>query len=264
MFYAALAFGLLLATGFYPLGRAWRAARGTTVRHAVAWAACAWAAWVAAACLGADARLARYLALCLTGCAGVAVLGARRPIFAAWNFVVLSLWAVLLWPVVEGLGEPRLNIFLVTLLSAALFVGTANYLPTRLGATALAAAAACAVEIAGLPRGIDAQAWVRCDAAALALLAVAPWLGLAAARRRRVMDEFDREWLEFRDRFGAVWALPARDQFNRASANGGWGVALEWGGARPAGDADAVRRAEALAGLRAVLKRFAAEEDGAA
>ena len=259
MLYAALALGLLLATGFYPLWRAWRAGRGTTVRPAVAWTACAWAAWLAAACLGSDAGLARYLALCLTGCAGVAVLGARRPIVAAWNFVVLSLWVVLLWPVAEGLGEPRLNVFVLTLLSAATAVGVLNYLPTRLAPAVLLAGGACAVEVAVVLKALDATRWDG-DAPALAALAVAPWLGLAAARRRTSKDELDREWLDFRDRFGAVWALPARDQFNRASANGGWGVILDWTGARPAGDPAAVRQMEALAGLRGVLKRFAADE----
>jgi hypothetical protein len=133
-----------------------------------------------------------------------------------------------------------------------------NYLPTRLAAAVLPAGAACALELAVALKGID-PGW---SPYALALLAVAPWLGLAAARRRTPNgDEIDREWLDFRDRFGAVWALPAWDQFNRASANAGWGVVLGWGGTRPAGDPAAARPAEALAGLRAVLKRFAASDE---
>ncbi len=105
LLYAALS--LLLLTGFYPLWRAWRANRRTTLRHAIGWSAAAWTAWVGAAGLGPDTELARYLALALTGCAGVAVLGARRPIVAAWNFVVASLLVVLLWPVVERMGDLR-------------------------------------------------------------------------------------------------------------------------------------------------------------
>ncbi len=101
------ALSLLLLTGFYPLWRAWRANRRTTLRHAIGWSTATWAAWVGAAGLGPDAALVRYLALALTGCAGVAVLGARRPIVAAWNFVVASLLVVLLWPVVERMGDLR-------------------------------------------------------------------------------------------------------------------------------------------------------------
>ena len=79
-------------------------------------------------------------------------------------------------------------------------------------------------------KGID-KTWA--DPAALALFAAAPWLGLAALRRRPAADNFNREWLAFRDRFGMVWALPARDQFNREAVNGKWGVVLDWNGWRP-------------------------------
>src|SRR6516225_8638116 len=99
--------GLILASGAYPLAIAWRANRATTLRHALVWACAAGVAWVLAFFL-ADyysdnaARLARYVALCLTSCAAVAVLGARRPGVTAWNFVVLGLLAVHLLPVAEG------------------------------------------------------------------------------------------------------------------------------------------------------------------
>jgi hypothetical protein len=249
----------------YPLWRAWRTNQRTTLRHAIAWAVCAWLAWIAAAFLGADDRsaryfgLGRYLALVLTGCTGVAVLGARRPVMTAWNFVVVALLAVLLWPLAEGMGEPRWNALVLTLLAAALVVGLLNYLPTRLAAATVAAAAACAVEACSVLKWLDPVALKWLDPAALALLAVAPWLGLTFVRRRgSITDAMDREWLQFRDRFGAVWALPARDQFNRAAAHAGWGVVLGWGGVRPAG----AQSAEALAGLRAVLRRFRTDEDG--
>ncbi len=199
------------------------------------WAGCAWAAWVAAAWVGAawpgvDMRLSRYVALCLTGCAGVAVLGARRPVAGAWNFVVASLLVVLLWAVAEGWGDPRLNVFNATFLSAALAVGMLNYLPTRTAAAVLPVGAACAVEFCIVLHGLEPARW---DPFCLALLAVAPWLGLAALRHRPPpAAAFDREWRDFRDRFGAVWGLPARDQFNRAAAHAGWGVVLEWQGLR--------------------------------
>jgi hypothetical protein len=62
--------------------------------------------------------------------------------------------------------------------------------------------------------------------------------------------------LDFRNRFGGLWALRVRDQFNRAAANAGWPVALRWGGLRSVGyDDDAP-----LKGLRALLKRFGPEE----
>ena len=260
MLYAGL--GLLLVTGSYPLLQAWRAARRTTLRHTIAWAATAWLAWclaafASAAWPAADPRLSRFFALCLSGCAGVAVLGARRPIVGAWDFVAASLFAVLAWPAAEGWGEPRLNLFNVAFLAAALAVGTLNYLPTRTAAAAVPAGAACALAFCVVVKAVRPELW---DPVCIALMAVAPWLGLAAVRRpTRPADAFDREWLAFRDGFGALWALPARDQFNRASANGGWGVVLDWHGLRPTANAPP---AEALAGLRGVLKRFGPREEG--
>ncbi|HEY2104493.1 MAG TPA: hypothetical protein VGH29_01830, partial [Candidatus Binataceae bacterium] len=155
-------------------------------------------------------------------------MGARRPGAAAWNFVVAGLLAVLLLPVAIQLGEVHLNAVDATFLSGALAVGLLNHLPTRFADVMLPVGVACALEITMLLgiQGVD-EAWA--DSAALALLAAAPWLGLAAARRRNLaISELDREWLAFRDRFGMVWALPARDQLNRAAANGKWGVVLDW------------------------------------
>src|SRR5438067_11945386 len=143
--------GLALLAGAYPLCRALRASRQTTLRQAVLWGACAWAAWLAvpaAAALGrvAEGEFGRHLALCLTGCAGVAVLGARRPGVGAWNFVVFGLLAVLLLPQAEGLvtgAALHLDTFRTVFLAATLAVGILNYLPTRLGVAALLTAVGC-------------------------------------------------------------------------------------------------------------------------
>src|SRR5207248_7519218 len=98
----------LFLAGSVPLARAWKANRGTTLLHALAWSWVAWLAWAAAA--AADvltspdiADLCRYVALSFTACAGVAVLGARRPGVAAWNFVVAGLLAIMLLPLAENL-----------------------------------------------------------------------------------------------------------------------------------------------------------------
>src|ERR1017187_10383750 len=96
---------ILIVSGAVPIGRAIWANRGTSLLHALVWAMIAWLMWgVAFLCddlEGAAVQPVRYCALCLTGCAGVAVLGARRPHVFAWNFVVLCLFAVMGWPLVE-------------------------------------------------------------------------------------------------------------------------------------------------------------------
>src|SRR5437764_1451598 len=141
--------GLILLTGAYPLWQVWRVNRRTTLVQAVYWTVFAWAAWVGTlAWPGSGTPSLRYLALSLTGCAGVAVLGARRPVVHAWNFVVLSLLAVLLLPIAESLlgdlqfSEPRL-----LFLAAVVAVGVLNYLPTRLGLAAAGLGIASGMEI---------------------------------------------------------------------------------------------------------------------
>jgi hypothetical protein len=265
-----LAWAVLVA-GAYPLGRAWWANRRTTLLQALHWALGAWAAWAA---LGAGELLApdrdwaapRYLALCLTGCAAVAVLGARRPGAAAWNFVVLGLLAVFLLPVAEGWGRPRLGWANTAFLAGTLAVGVLNYLPTRMGLAALLALTGCAVEVLKVVPA-TAERWADSPAGAM-LLALVPWTGLA---QLRLSDPpaaaFDQAWLDFRDRFGLVWGQRLREQFNRAAANAGWPVYLRWGGLRlrpgQALPGPAVQR-ELLTTLRALLKRFGPESAGEA
>jgi hypothetical protein len=253
---------LLLLGGFYPLWRGWQAVRGTPLPWAVAWAVLAWGGWLTAAGVGwlrgSAADSCGYVALCLTACAGVAVLGARRPGAGAWNFVVLGLLAALLRPFAEGFGELRLEPAHLVFLSFVLAVGTVNYLPTRNGLPVLALAGGWGLELARLAGdGLGSEAQL----AGRLLLAAAPWLALVLARRRaRPASAVDELWLCFRDRFGLVWGQRARDQFNRAAANAGWAVTLGWGGLHVPEEGKVPEEAQVLALLRGVLKRFGPEQ----
>jgi hypothetical protein len=231
--------------GLYPLFRAWRATGGTPLRHSVAWASAAWGAGCLCAVAG-ESRAVCYLALCLTACAGVAVLGARRPGAGAWNFVVGGLLLALCRPFLEGQGTLRLEGAHLFFLAAALAVGLGNYLPTRQAPTAVVLGTWCALELARIE--VPGR---------MLLLAIVPWLGLLAARRRPD-DSLDATWRAFRDRFGFVWAQRLRDQFNRAAANAGLGVVLGWSGLRTLSGSPA-EQAQLLATLRALLKRFESE-----
>jgi hypothetical protein len=265
---------LVLMTGAWPLWRAWRANRQTSLLHAINWTIGAWAVWCWALGMTASSSegagfLARYLALCLTGCAGVAVLGARRPILGPWNFVLLSLLAVLLLPLAQGelLGGPlQLGLPHTLFLAGTLAVTVLNYLPTRMAPAALLLAAAGAGELLSLvgpETGASPPEAVHLISRLL--LALVPWVAYARWRRRRpAATEFDRLWLDFRDRFGLVWGQRLRDQFNRAAANAGWPVHLRWRGLRLLSGAslpDAAMQAAIVAGLRALLTRFGPEGD---
>lgn len=249
-----------LATGsmvlaLVPFAMAWRANRATTLRQPLLWALMAWFAWLVA--VGgrvfraeADQTLTTYLALCLTGCSGIAVLGARRPGVSAWNFVVVGLLAVLTLPILQGLGEVRLEPAQAGFLAATIAISLLNYLPTRLAWGAVCVGLGCGSELAR-PWGWDAPAWL-----GTFMLALAPWLAwLGLTIRRTPRSAFDRMWLSYRDRFGFVWGQRMREQFNRAAHHAGWPVELRWSGLRPPTDS-----AEMLATLRAVLKRFGPDE----
>ena len=239
----SLTWNLALLLGFYPLFAAWRSSAGSTIRHALGWAVVAWAVWCVA-----DSPEWRYVALSLTACAGIAVLGARRPGAGAWHFVVGGLLVTLLLPLLMGLGELRLQREQVWFLGAVLLVGVANYLPTRLFVPAALLLAWCALELAVV------VGWREPVAVEPLLLLAAPW-GAWLVRPSARLTAFDRAWWVFRHRFGFLWSERMRDQFNRAADNASLGVALGRGGlVGQTPDEETRRRAETL--LAALLGRF--------
>lgn len=262
---------LFFLTGTYPLARAIEANRRTALAHALAWTVAAWVAWMTAfladvLCSQETARSTRYVALCMTGCAGVAVLGARRPGVTPWNFVVIGLLAVLLAPLAESLvaGKelvlegPRLFF-----LSATLVVGILNYLPTRLGPAALLLGVPLALEGALLAGSVSgSQRFEAYRPLALLLLSAAPWAAFERLRHRPApLTQFDLLWLDFRDRFGLVWSQRLRDQFNHSAQHAGWPVILRWRGLRLTDHLPAPNvQDEMVVVLRALLKRFGTPE----
>jgi hypothetical protein len=257
---------LLLLAGLFPLAKALRANRSTTLRQPLMWGFGAWLAWIGVAWLrvwrpGGEEHLTTYGALCLTGCAGIAVFGARRPGAAAWNFVVVGLLAVLGLPIFNGMGELRLEAAQQIFLAGTLLVSVLNYLPTRLGPQAVVVAAGCGWEMLRLEGWIAPThlPWL-----SLFLLALTPWAAwIALASRAPRPSETDRLWLAYRDRFGLVWGQRMREQFNRAAHHAGWPVELRWNGLHQTAVGPPPDPAALAATLRAVLKRFGPESENA-
>jgi hypothetical protein len=256
--------GLLLLSAGWPFWRLWQANRHTALAHTVLWAGAAWVAWslnIWLRVLGPPSRFAMYLALCLTACAVVALLGARRPGVVAWNLVVAGLLAVTLMPVAQrhlAGGTLTLDVLQMLLLASILAVGLINYLPTRVAAAAALLFFGCLWNLWGLGQ----EEPIKAPARPIAEFAVgcAPWLACLTTRRPVVKDSaFDRLWLAFRDRFGLVWSQRVREQFNRSAANSGWPVILTWKGLRrkpgTAGPDSSVPE-QMLDTLHALLKRF--------
>jgi hypothetical protein len=215
----------MLATGVWPWWTGWRANRGWSIEHAIGWGLAAWASWGVAAFRQGEA--ADFIALALTGAAGVAAFGARRPHVGAWNFVVLGLVSVMLLPLIENwvLGARSLDGLRQFFLVATLALVVSNYLPTRFWFPSLVLGSACAVVAAHRLR----PEWDCAFAAEYARLCIllTPWIAWCFASRANA-ESLNARWLEFRDRYGLVWAQRVREQFNRSAHHAGWATILTW------------------------------------
>jgi hypothetical protein len=263
---------LVFLSCVYPFWRAWRANRQTSLLHAAYWAISAWLAWtVLAFCPEYSSQrtavVGSYIALCLTGCAGVAVLGARRPGVLAWNFVVVGLLAVNLLPFAEGLvlGTGfNLDWLRALCVAATVFVGVLNYLPTRLApAAVLLLVGSCLVALGLHSPSSSVETTSRYLRTGWLALAFVPWLAFAAlAGTPPAASEFDAIWIDYRNRFGFLWGQRLREQFNRSAANLGWPVILRWQGLRLVSGStapDAAAQATMVNTLHALMKRFGPE-----
>jgi hypothetical protein len=258
---------LVFLAGAFPLDRAWRANRRTSLFSMMNWTIVAWLTWSWALALaskpGKDLALARYLALGATGAALIAVLGARWPGARAWNSVVLGYVAVTLLPPAEDFlkGAPlQLDWWEAGVPAMALAIGVLNYLPTLLGPAAVMVGLAGAVEIL-LLTGSDTLIETLTKVAPLSrwLLVLAPWAAYAAIRWQAPAAPVDRLWLDFRNRFGLVWGQRLREQFNQSATHADWPVRLYWQGVRGRPGAprpDPETQAAIEATLRALMKRF--------
>ena len=250
--------------------RLWIDNRQTSLSHAVVWALLAWIAWIFTLPLepiGSEPGVFIYLALALTGCAGIAVLGARRPGLTMWNAVVAGLLLVELLPVAESLAKQRefqVDVPRLIILAGACFIALINYLPTRAFAGVLSLAIGCGCEWFRLKNAHEG-AQRQLDALGRAALAATP-AAIMLVRSGwpiRSKHEFDRLWLTFRDRFGVVWGQRLREQFNQSAKHAKWDVALSWlglrtipGEARPQLDQMAAMQDT----LGALMKRFGKPE----
>lgn len=248
---------LAVGAGVVPSIVAWRANGTTTLRPTIAWSAAAWFAWGFALATPSSEEFG-YIALCLTGCAGVAVLGARRPHVLAWNFVVLGLLCVMILPLFEALviRAHSYNVERKVFLAAILLVTAVNYLPTRFAMAAGLAMVGCTAAYAKVTMPRMVEEWlVIVDWIELVAIALVPWAAFIA-RRPAATDPLNEAWFEFRDRFGFVWASRIREQYSAAVKAVELPIRLEWNGFHLDVDATETQRADSLALFRAVTKRF--------
>jgi hypothetical protein len=271
----ALAAAVVLASGALL-----RRVRGTTLTAPAAWCIAAALAiglvefalaWGHVPESSLTASLWRYSAAVGAYCPLMAVLGAKRPQDRGWQWVVASLWLVLLVPAGQALASGagnRLELFpawrlLLATMSAMVLL---NYLPTRrtLAAIAFAAGQICLMAPYLMDAPIDRWPLLRATGLA-SILAAFPLASLCGRRTTTTLAksplEQDRErWLSFRDAWGAFWALRVMQRINQSAEHGVWPVRLRWDGFAPLADDQIVDDLPLAAAVEqsmdAVLRRF--------
>ena len=245
---------------------------GTTLIAPWAWSIAATAFWAAIELWFTDSseiRIApwRYLATAGTLCPMIAVMGAKRPQDRGWQWIVLSLWIVLAIPVAQHQffrSGQQFSLFAAWLvfLAVLLALELLNYLPTRhAGSALLVAAAQCCL----LGDSLGWKPWGEDGAT------VAAWLVLIAVALAWILHRHSAppvtptdQWLQFRNAFGAFWALRVLQRVNQTAEVQGWPVRLEWSGFRELPNrTDAPPAAEVEQCLHTLLRRFVLTQESA-
>lgn len=264
-----------------PIARGWRAARGTALRPALAWAAISLglAALSQVVAMAEPVESGRpgsgqvvYLATLAAFAALISVLNARSPGGGAWAILMALLVVVFLVPWLEGSGlvregdgwdrlrlTPPWTIFYGLLVVA----GVTNFLPTRFALAAVWVGVGFVAEYLGLTRSDWSHATRgRVWTAVPLCFALAAWFAdLETLRSVPVPPGLGRLWAWFRDAWGVVWALRVKERFNRAAESSGWPIRLTWHGVAPV-DSDGPPEIppDAAATLAGLLRRFATAE----
>jgi hypothetical protein len=243
---------LLAAIAVAQLLWALRRVRGTTLVAPLGWAVAAVGMLTVSATYGhPDSPADRYLAYTAALFAlapGLAVLGAKRPQHAAWQFIVLSFVGILLLPALNGwaggLAAPQPHALFRWLNLAVFLVGAGNYLATAQCIPAATAAVGVGLLLRPwLPFGTERD-WTT-DFWALVWVNFGLMFGRIVADRRRAAPRgMNRAWIDFRDAYGAVWGVRVAERLNVAARRHGWPITLTWRGARIADTGDEADRSD--------------------
>ena len=251
--------------------RSWKPLKETTLMAPLVWAMIAWLVICFTELLVHSVPMspetvdvARYIAALSTFCPAMALLGAKRPQDRGWQFIVLSLWVILAMPAVQPMLFARTSRFELHFawsgfLIVLVAVSVVNYLPTRFSLPALMCGAAQVLLLQfQLPlfRSTESS-----DAIMLAMVLYAGALMWVSTRYVDDQESTDagwnRVWIDFRDRFGTVWALRVMERFNQAASSDE--PRLAWEGIKPIGESknDEMPLSDSqIVTLRMLLRRF--------
>lgn len=251
--------------------------RGTTLVAPLLWVA------LSAVCLASGALLAtklegiswsalRFAVATSTFCPLMAVLGAKRPQDRGWQWVVLTLWIVLVWPAAQAVVLPagvRVELFVAwkLFLWGLILLGLFNYLPTRYWRSAILVALGQVLllrEHLWLPsEGSDSVSQL---VAYLSLLSATGLVSSSGAPSAGTPDAplsaLSLQWISFRDRYGSFWALRLLGRVNQAAQQRKWPLRLDWSGLVTTGEHEPNEQQleELSQTMDSVLRRFNAED----
>lgn len=265
---------MLTCVGLATLLSQWRSIRGSTLVGPWIWG-CGFLATLLAsrfATIDDSLRLPwQYALACLSFCPTVALLGAKRPQHSMWHFIVASFFAIMALPAAEVLVlQPGQGLELADIRGWFLWIlilgSWINHWGTRQAPAATLRGIGQWLALAPLLplSNRDLDAW---DAAVAvwAVAAIAQTIPWWLSRRGHPWDTL---WLDYRDRFGVVWAERVRERVNAVAVSRRWNFCLAWSGFRATAAADSVpqpwddEEATKLATVFAnVLRRFLAEEE---
>ena len=178
----------------------------------------------------------RFAAATATVCPVVAMLGAKRPQNRAWQLVVLSLWIILVLPAFGMLllrpgGNLEIHWLRLVLLAALIAIGLLNYVATRFGLGAILVA----LGQSSLLEEYLGTAWIPHSEARVAIAMSLIALGIAVlysplCKPQPATDLLKPVWRDFRDWFGAAWALRVAERVNATASGSGYTARLVWNG----------------------------------
>jgi hypothetical protein len=223
-----------LVAGLAILLLARRSIRETTLVSAWWWTLAGLALWGAAELFRLEGPL-RFAAIGLSFCPAVALVGAKRPQHLAWNFVVASLWAIVVLPAAEAMflhpGRPlEMGDARGWFLWILILLAPVNFILTRHWPSALLLAAGQIVALGEHLPLIRRELMAHAALLGLVLAALAmcvAWMTSASARRSLA---YDRLWLDFRNTFGLLWSLRVQERINAAAKQYDWPLELAWSG----------------------------------
>lgn len=210
----------------------------------------------------------RFAAIATSVCPLVAVLGAKRPQDRGWQWVVATLWLVLVWPagqtVVLMRGQIELFVAWKLFLAGLIALGPLNYLPTRHWFASILYATGQTALFSNYLWEVspEARPWLLPIGAGCFLLAAAivTWQARPTGRveAEQSLAAFTCRWLNFRDAYGAFWALRILGRVNYTAELRHWPLRLAWQGFDPSNDESptATQLTELQQTLDTLLRRF--------